>query len=102
MSKRKQTRLNSSSTEQLKPLTTSKLPNSLRFPLLVIISLTLSSALYSLASGFTAGDLSGVSRSLDDWWEVVGLIGWKTAQLAVGWLGEYDSELPWQFIEPVF
>lgn len=92
MPRKKQTPASSSPIEPLKPLTTSKLSTTLRFPLLVVISLTLSSILYSVASAFTVGDLSSVSRSLDDWWEVVGLIGWKTTELAIGWLGEYDSE----------
>lgn len=70
---------------------TSKIPESLLFPTLVVLSLTISSALYSVASVFTVGDLSSVSRSLDDWWEVVGLIGWRIVVLAYGWWGEYDS-----------
>lgn len=70
---------------------TSKVPEFLLFPTLVVLSLTISSALYSVASVFTAGDLSSVSRSLDDWWEVVGLIGWRIVVLAFGWWGEYDS-----------
>lgn len=81
------------------PSLISKIPTLLRFPLLVLSSLTLSSALYTFASHFTAGDLSSVSRSIDDWWQVAGLIGWKTAELAVGWWGEYDSEHskdPWR------
>ncbi|KAI4134529.1 MAG: hypothetical protein LQ347_001452 [Umbilicaria vellea] len=67
------------------------LPAALRFPLLVVFSLTLSSVFYSLSSAFTAGDLSSVSRSLNDWWEVAGLVGWKATELAVGWWGEYDG-----------
>lgn len=74
------------------PALTAKVPTVLRFPLLVLFSLTLSSVLYTAASSFTAGDLSSVSRSIDDWWQVAGLIGWKTTELAVGWWGEYDSE----------
>lgn len=70
---------------------TSKIPEFLLFPTLVVLSLTISSALYSVASVFTVGDLSSVSRSLDDWWEVVGLIGWRIVVLAFGWWGEYDS-----------
>lgn len=71
---------------------TSKVPEFLLFPALVVLSLTLSSALYSVASVLTVGDLSSVSRSLDDWWEVAGLIGWRILTLAVGWWGEFDSE----------
>lgn len=51
----------------------------------------LSSLLYAVASPFTSGDLANVSRTRDDWWEVAGLLGWKAAQLAVGWYGAYDS-----------
>lgn len=69
----------------------SKVPEFLLFPTLVVLSLTISSALYSVASVFTIGDLSSVSRSLDDWWEVAGLIGWRIVVLAFGWWGEYDS-----------
>lgn len=75
-----------------RPSNVEKILSVLHFPFLVLFSLTLSSALYTFASGFTAGDLSSVSRSIDDWWQVAGLIGWKTAELAVGWWGEYDSE----------
>lgn len=71
----------------------STLSGALHFPVLVVLSLTLSATLYTVASGFTAGDLSSVSRKLDDWWEVAGLIGWKTAELAVGWWGGYDRIL---------
>ncbi|MCJ1255372.1 hypothetical protein MMC24_003188 [Lignoscripta atroalba] len=73
------------------PLPASKLPAPLRFPLVVILSLTLSALLYSFTSEFTAGDLSSVSRSLNEWWQVSGLVGWKATELAIGWWGEYDS-----------
>jgi len=73
------------------PAPSSGFPAQLRFPVLVILSMTLSSVLYSVASPFTSGDLATVSRSHDEWWEVAGLLGWKAAQLAVGWYGGYDS-----------
>lgn len=76
----------------------STLPEILHFPLLVVLSLTLSATLYTFASAFTAGDLSSVSRRLDDWWEVAGLIGWKTAELAAGWWGGYDRMLLGAFL----
>ena len=71
----------------------SSFSGTLHFPALVLLSLTLSATLYTVASNFTAGDLSSVSRRLDDWWEVAALVGWKTAQLAVGWWGGYDRML---------
>ncbi|KAI9836729.1 MAG: hypothetical protein M1837_003261 [Sclerophora amabilis] len=73
------------------PTSLSRLPHYLRFPLLIFANLVLSSALYSLASDYTAGDLGSVSRSFDAWWEVTALIGWRAAELAVGWLNNYDG-----------
>lgn len=57
---------------------TSKLPPLLRFPLLVALSLTLSSVSYTLSARYMAGELAGVSRRLDQWWEVAALVGWRT------------------------
>jgi len=73
------------------PIRVSRLPAFVRFPLLVVLSLTLSSLLYSFAAEYTAGDLAGVSRSLNDWWEVGALVGWRTFELGLGWFGNYDS-----------
>jgi hypothetical protein len=56
----------------------SKIPPCLRFPLLVALSLTLSSISFSLAARYTAEELAGVSRKLDQWWEVAALVGWRT------------------------
>lgn len=56
----------------------SSLPPALRFPLLVLTSLALSSLLYSLVAEYTAGDLARVSRSLERWWEVGALVAWRT------------------------
>ncbi|PMD36510.1 hypothetical protein L207DRAFT_586215 [Hyaloscypha variabilis F] len=68
----------------------SKIPRPLRFPLVVLLSLTLSSLLYSFASSQTA-DLARVSRSLDQWWQVGALVGWRTFELSLGWYGDYDG-----------
>ena len=76
------------------PAATSKLPPRVRFPLLLVLSLTISSLLYSLVSPFTSGDLATVSRSRDNWWEIAGLLGWKATELAVGWYGGFDSMDP--------
>lgn len=73
------------------PASNSSLPPQARFPLLVVLSLSISSLLYSLVTPFTSGDLATVSRSRDNWWEIAGLLGWKATQLAVGWYGGFDS-----------
>lgn len=56
----------------------SKIPRLLQFPLVALLSLTLSSLLYSITSEYTAADIASVSRSLDQWWEVVALLLWRT------------------------
>ena len=76
----------------LAPVPRSPLPAQLRFPLLVVLTMTFSSLLYSVVSTYTSGDLATVSRSRDEWWEVAGLLGWKTTQLGVGWYAKYDSK----------
>ena len=73
------------------PAPNSKLPPQIRFPLLVVLSLTISSSLYSLVSPFTSGDLATVSRSRDNWLEIVGFLSWKATELAIGWYGGFDS-----------
>lgn len=75
----------------LSPAPHTKLPAQLRFPLLVLMTWTLFGTLWSTISPFTAGDLATVSRSRDDWWNIVGLMVWKAALVAVGWYGGYDS-----------
>ena len=71
----------------------SRIPNILRFPVLVVMSMTVSSALYSIASQFGTGDLATVMRRRDEWWEIAGLLAWKATELAIGWWGEYDGRL---------
>lgn len=69
----------------------SKLPAPMRFPLLVVLSLSLSGLLYSFVAEYTTGELASVSRSLNEWWEVGALVGWKAFELGLGWFGGYDS-----------
>ena len=70
----------------------SQIPAPLKFPLIVALSMATSSFLYASASPYTSGDLSTVSASRDQWWEVAGLLGWRAAELAVGWWGGFDSQ----------
>jgi len=56
----------------------SKLPGALRFPLVVVLNLFLSSLLYTFASEYTAEEYATVSRSLNEWYEVGALVAWKT------------------------
>ena len=70
----------------------SKIPSVLRFPILVITSMVASSAMYSLTSQIGTGDLAGVNKRRDEWWEIAAVLGWKATELAVGWWGEYDGK----------
>lgn len=73
------------------PVRATKLPRAVQFPLLVTLSMALSSLLYSFAAEYIAGDLARVSRNLGEWWEVAALVGWRTFELGLGWYGLYDS-----------
>lgn len=81
------------------PTQSSRLPAPLRFPSLVLLSLVLSSALYSIASQYIAHDLGSVSRRLSNWWEVFGLIGWRAIELGIGWWSDYDGKVPRSAVE---
>ncbi|KAM3068738.1 hypothetical protein ACMFMG_010914 [Clarireedia jacksonii] len=72
----------------------SKLPSSLRFPLVVVLSLTSSSLAYSLCAQWMPEgreELGRVARRLDGWDELGGLLGWRAFELALGWFGNYDG-----------
>ena len=59
------------------PVRTSKLPKFIRFPLLVTLSMALSSLLYSQAAQYVDPNLARVSRNLNEWWEVGALVAWR-------------------------
>jgi hypothetical protein len=56
------------------PVRTSKLPPLIRFPLLLLLNLTLSALLYSFVAPFIGGELASVSPSGYSWKEAWGLI----------------------------
>jgi hypothetical protein len=70
----------------------SQIPSALRFPLVVILSFSLSSLLFSLVAEMTAGDLAAISKHTESWVEIAGLLSWKVVQLAVCWYGGFDGE----------
>jgi hypothetical protein len=57
----------------------------------VVLSLSLSSFLYSLAAPVIESDLASVSRRTEGWGELLALFGWKTFELGLGWWGGYDG-----------
>ena len=72
-------------------LPTSKIPVALRFPLAIILNLSLAELLYTISSTFTAGDLGSVKRSINDWDQIFGLVACKIIELGVSWYSGFDG-----------
>ena len=73
------------------PLPASKLPAPTRFPLLTILSLALSALLFSFVTDSTGVELAGMSRSLNEPWQAIAVLGWKVVELGVGWFLDFDG-----------
>jgi len=68
-----------------------RLPHTLQFFLVVILSFSASAGLYSVGSIFTKYELSTISRSVKETWEVLLFPAWRIVELAVGWYAHYDD-----------
>ena len=73
------------------PLPRSQIPVSLQFPLVVVLSFSLSTLLYSLIAEIGTGELASISKHLESWLDAAGLLGWKAVLLAVCWFGGFDG-----------
>ncbi|EQL33767.1 hypothetical protein BDFG_04299 [Blastomyces dermatitidis ATCC 26199] len=62
-----------------------------RYSSLVICSLTLSTVLFSLSTQITQGDLAWTSRHFNSWWQIGGLLAWRTVELTIAWILGYDA-----------
>ncbi|KAM5451005.1 hypothetical protein MaudCBS49596_004116 [Microsporum audouinii] len=67
------------------------LDGALRFILLAVCSLLLSTVLFSLSIPVTKGDLAWTSKRLDSWKDVIVLLAWRVIELAVPWFAGYDA-----------
>ncbi|EKV07239.1 hypothetical protein PDIG_65490 [Penicillium digitatum PHI26] len=67
------------------------IPSLARFILVVLSSLTVSSVLFTLTSTLTVGDLGPISKHLEEWWEVGGLIGWRAMEIGSAWALGFDA-----------
>jgi hypothetical protein len=56
----------------------SKIPSLIQFPLVIILSLAVSSLGYSATYPFTKAAIAVHARSLDTWGEYAALMGWRT------------------------
>lgn len=79
-----------------------RIPSPARFFLVVLGSLLLSSALFTFSAGLTQGDLGLVSKHLEEWWEVGGLIAWRGVEVALAWLLGFDSECTFSQLGIIF
>lgn len=70
-----------------------KIPSPARLLLVVVSSLALSSTLFTLTSRITLGELRFVSKHLEEWWEVWGLVAWKAVEVGLAWVLGFDGKL---------
>ncbi|PWY84596.1 hypothetical protein BO94DRAFT_105708 [Aspergillus sclerotioniger CBS 115572] len=71
---------------------------AVRFSLAVFSSLALSSTLFTLTTGITLGELGSVSKHLETWWEVGGLMVWKAVEVGLAWILGFDGRDVLSFI----
>ncbi|ORY01170.1 hypothetical protein BCR34DRAFT_575038 [Clohesyomyces aquaticus] len=72
------------------PLRASRLPSSLRFPIVVVLSFSIRSMLLSTAANFLGEELGNISRREDDPYRVGGFLAYKVLVLWAGWHLNYD------------
>ena len=72
-------------------LPVSKIPAPIRFPLLVLLNMSMSTLLYTISAEFTAGDLANVSRTVNAWPEIFGLVACKIVELGISWFSGFDG-----------
>lgn len=68
-----------------------RIPLPARLLLVVISSLALSSTLFTFTSRVTLGELRFVSKHLEEWWEVWGLVAWKAVEVGLAWVLGFDG-----------
>lgn len=69
-----------------------RIPSPARFLLVVVGSLIVSSVLFTLTANLTQGELGLVSKHLEEWWEVGGLVAWRAVEVGLAWILGFDSK----------
>lgn len=67
--------------------------NLLRLPLVIILSLALHLAAYTLVSDWAGLELASVSRELKQDWQVAAVFAWKVIELIGIWYAGYGCKL---------
>lgn len=68
------------------------LPAWLGYPLSIILSLALSAVFYSFVPDVAGVHFATVSRSLNEPWQIGGLVAWKVVEITVAWVAGLDRE----------
>ncbi|KAL4873466.1 hypothetical protein BDV12DRAFT_182277 [Aspergillus spectabilis] len=68
-----------------------QIPSAARFLLVILSSLVLSSTLFTITYPVTLGELGRVSKHLEEWWEVGGLLAWKAVEVGLAWVLGFDG-----------
>ncbi|KAK3322526.1 hypothetical protein B0H66DRAFT_474740 [Apodospora peruviana] len=68
----------------------SRLPDPVRFALVVVLSFSLSSLVHALL-GTDGGQLATIARMSSSKYEIGMLAAWRIFELALGWFGDYDG-----------
>ncbi|KAJ5103453.1 hypothetical protein N7532_003982 [Penicillium argentinense] len=74
------------------PPSLARIPSPARFALVVLSSLIASSILFTATAEITQGELGLVSKHLEEWWEVGGLVAWRAAEVGLAWILGFDSK----------
>lgn len=77
------------------------IPSLARFLLVVLSSLIVSSVLFTLTSTLTVGDLGPISKHLEEWWEVGGLIAWRAVEVGLAWVLGFDGKYQLAYTWPL-
>lgn len=72
----------------------SKLPSFMQFPLVILLSFSFTFTLYTFASEFTGYELSSLSREVQSDLQIFAAIGWRIAEMAIGWYAGFDGQSP--------
>ena len=73
------------------PARKSLVPHVLQYPLVVVLSFSLSTLVYSLIAEIGTGELASISKRLESWLDAAGLLAWRAVLLAVCWFGGFDG-----------
>lgn len=73
-----------------------RVPPPVRYALVVLSSLYLSSALFTLSS-HTTRELGRVSKHFEGWWQVGGLVAWRAVEVGLTWILGYNGAVSFSF-----